>query len=134
MNQALSQFDYPQTVLGRFQYPHHVGSLPPETGVVRARAGSRERGASVELWLQAADSRIGRARFQAYGCPHFIAAAEMLCEWCEGRTLEELPKWSWQAIQSELAIPASKRGKLLILDSVLKTAIETLLSTQVPAS
>jgi len=129
----VTQFDYAPEVVQRFVNTLHAGSLDG-VNVVNAQAGSRESGASARLWLQVVNQRVKKAAFQGYECPHFIAAAESLAEWCEGRTVNELSLWSWQKVQQQLAIPTSKRGRLLILENALKKAIETLISTHNPSS
>jgi NifU-like protein involved in Fe-S cluster formation len=120
MSDVVSQFDYSSAVMLRFLNPQHAGDLASGANVLTAQAGSRERGASIRLYLQVKDKRVVQAKFVAYGCPHFIAAAEMLCEWCEGRAIDELPQWNWQSAQAELDTPASKRSKLLLLEDALR--------------
>ena len=83
--------------------PSHAGSLAGQVGVVSGQAGLRDRGASVRLWLQVLDQPVFKARFEVYGCPHLIAAAENLCAWCEGQVVGELKRWSWQTVATELA-------------------------------
>jgi len=123
MSDVTSQFDYLSMVMARFLKPCHAGSLALNSDTVSTQAGSRQHGASIRLWLQVSNRQIVRARFQAYGCPHFIAAAEMLCECVEGKSVDALQAWRWQVTESELAIPASKRRKLLLLEDVARQAI-----------
>ncbi|MES1195598.1 MAG: iron-sulfur cluster assembly scaffold protein [Steroidobacter sp.] len=125
-----AQFDYAPAVMMCFMHPRHAGSLKGEASTVSAQAGSRGQGASVRLWLRMTENKIAETSFQAYGCPHFIAAADMLCEWCRGRSLDELSDWSWRIVQDELAVPASKRGRLLLLENVLNDTINALRATQ----
>ncbi len=125
-----AQFQYAPAVMSRFSSPRHAGSLKDQINVVFAHAGSRDSGASIRLWLRIAKGKVVQGCFQAYGCPHFIAAADMLCEWCQGRNLDELPDWSWQLVQDELAVPPSKRGRLLVLENVLNDTINALRTTQ----
>lgn len=100
-----------------------------QPGTFTADAGSRNAGASVRLWVLPKEGRIERIRFEAYGCPHFIAAADAVAEWCEGRKFDDLQRWSWQPIQESLKVPAAKRGRLLILENALKKAYERHIST-----
>jgi len=122
MTEVVLQFDYSPAVMLRFMNPKHAGDLASQRAVLSAQTGSRERGASIRLCLQVKEGAVSRARFVAYGCPHFIAAAEMLCDWCEGRTISELLQWNWQLIQPELGVPTTKRSKLLLLEDVLRMA------------
>lgn len=115
--------EYNDNVVRLFRAPRHAGSLPPGDRVLEAAAGARAQGASVRLWLElTAEQRVKTARFQAYGCPHFIAATESLCAWAEGRTLNELNEWNWPELASSLDIPAGKRARLLVLEDAVRRA------------
>ena len=120
MNEVVSQFEYASGAISRFSNPNHAGSLNSQTDTASAQAGSRDRGASVRFWVQMHNGRIVKMRFQAYGCPHFIAAAQMLCEWAVGQSALELLQWHWQLVQGDLEIPAAKRGKLLLLEDAVR--------------
>jgi hypothetical protein len=37
----------------------------------------------------------------------------------EGRAVSELAQWRWRDVEMELAVPASKRARLLLLDEAL---------------
>ncbi len=87
--------------------------------VLSASAGSRERGASVTLFIEVRDARMQTIRFQAYGCPHFLAACESLAQWLEGRPVNELSHWRWREAEVELVVPATKRSRLLVLEEVV---------------
>jgi nitrogen fixation NifU-like protein len=117
----------------RFTNPSHAGVMSERVDVVRAMAGSRSSGASVCLSLKTNHGRVEQARFRAYGCPHFIAAADMLAEWCEARSVTELPQWQWQAVGQALEVPTSKRGRLLVLETALNSVINQLRTTQAAA-
>lgn len=71
-----------------------------------------------------ADGAIGAVRFQAYGCPHFIAAADWIAERLEGRPLEALGAPQIAAAQAELGVPIEKLGKLLILEDALAACLD----------
>jgi len=117
-----AEFDYSPRVQALFANLKHAGSLlvPTQVGeVLSASAGSREHGASVRLYLEVQDARVQTIRYQAYGCPHFLAACESLAQWLEGRALSELSQWRWRDVETELAVPASKRSRLLVLDEAL---------------
>lgn len=126
----VSQFEYSPEVLRRFSHPTFAGSLAQQPGAFAAEAGSRRAGASVRLWVLPNDGRAERVQFEAYGCPHFVAAADMLAEWCQGRKFNELDQWNWLTVQNTLQVPQSKRGRLLILENALKRVNEMHISTQ----
>lgn len=111
-----AEFDYSPRVRELFADLQHAGFL---TGGVSAQAGSPAEGAQVGVQLTLQDGRIATARYQVYGCPHLLAACEMLAHWLEGRPVNELSHWRWRDVESELQVPASKRARLLLLDDVL---------------
>ena len=117
---------YVPVVITQFMQPLHAGSLAGQAGVVSGQAGSRARGASVRLWLQVQGGHVRQARFEAYGCPHFLAAAECLATWCEGRQSDQLRDWPWQTLATELAVPAAKRARLLVLEDALRNVMQAL--------
>ena len=131
MTWEASQFDYPVAVTRRFNQPLHAGSLQHRNDAIIAQVGTRQRGASVRLWVVFHANRVSQVRFEVYGCPYFIAATEMLAEWSEGRTLDELSQWPWHSVQDELMMPASKRGTLLVLQKALSIVVIAYGTTQV---
>lgn len=95
-------------------------TAPTQMGtVLKATVGSREQGASVQFYLDVRDARVNAVRYQAYGCPHVLAASESLAQWLEGRALSELSQWRWRDVEAELVVPASKRSRLLLLDEIV---------------
>jgi nitrogen fixation protein NifU and related proteins len=114
-----TEFDYSPRVRELFANLKHAGSLTTGTTVSSAMVGSREQGASVQLFVDVRDARVLSVRYQAYGCPHFLAACESLAQWMDGRTVSELSQWRWRDVETELAVPAGKRSRLLLLDEVL---------------
>lgn len=118
-----AELDYNASVVRLFNQAPHVGSLAKLADAVSGQAGSRAQGASVRIWLQfRVDGCVSMARFQAYGCPHFLAAAETLCAWAEGRSRSELQDWNWREVASYLDVPPVKRARLLVLEDALRHA------------
>jgi nitrogen fixation protein NifU and related proteins len=68
--------------------------------------------------------RIEAVRFEAYGCPHCIAAGSWLTERLVGLTEPELRGWKWRAADDALKFPPEKRGRLLILEDAVKALSE----------
>jgi NifU-like protein involved in Fe-S cluster formation len=118
----LIESDYNANVARLFKNTRHAGTLVATKDVVNGQAGTRAQGASVRFWLCFQGERVQTARFQAYGCPHFIAAAENLCSWAEGRARVELQAWNWRESAAYLAVPPSKRARLLVLEDALHRA------------
>ena len=91
-------------------------------GLVTGRAGDREQGAAVELWLRVESGRIAAARFEAFGCPQLLAAASWLVEALPGFEQAQLAAWDWQDVARELQVPAAKYGRLLTLQDAVRDA------------
>ena len=115
------EFDYSSRVRELFANLEHAGLLDVGPAVVSAMAGSHEQGASVRLYIDVRAARVNIVKYQAYGCPHFLAACESLARWMEGRPITELSQWRWRDVEAELAIPAGKRSRLLLLEEALST-------------
>lgn len=99
-----------------------AGSLPEGRDVVTACAGDREQGAEVHLQFRVADGRIVEARFQAFGCPHFLATASWLTDRLRGVGPAELEAWDWREAATALEVPAAKYGRLLTLQDAVRAA------------
>ncbi len=63
-------------------------------------------------------------QFEAYGCPHCIAAASWTTERLAGSRIEALAQWDWHPVAQALEIPAEKRGRMLILQDAVKRLAE----------
>lgn len=100
--------------------PAHAGDLSPGPGsVAEGEAVAPERGAWVRFAVRVSEGIVREARFRAWGCPHVLAA----CELVAGR-LEGLPPGcpgsvSAAALARELAVPPEKMGRLLVIEDAL---------------
>jgi len=99
-----------------------AGDFAPASGVVTGRAGNREEGAEVVLELRLEGSRVGGARFRAYGCPHLIAAASWLTERLCGGSRTDVAGWDWREVAAALDVPPAKFGRLLVLQDAARAA------------
>lgn len=99
-----------------------AGSLSAGGDVVTACAGDREQGAEVCLQFRVADDRVVDARFQAFGCPHFVAAASWLTDRLRGAGPAQLAAWDWREAAAALEVPAAKYGRLLTLQDAVRAA------------
>ena len=65
--------------------------------MVRGRAGDREQGAAVQFAFRIEQDRVVEARFQAFGCPHLLAAASWVTEEAaRGLDRSQLAAWDWR--------------------------------------
>ncbi|AMN46767.1 hypothetical protein ACG33_06580 [Steroidobacter denitrificans] len=122
MNTGTGQDDgaYNAAVLDHFLHPRHAGSLAPGPDVIGAAAGSLTEGAKFAFNATLVHDRLGKLRFQAYGCPHCLAAASWLCEHLQAARIEQLDAWHWRDAAAALDIPAAKYGRLLILEDAIR--------------
>lgn len=112
--------EYSPIVVDHFRAPRNAGCLEAGEGVIKGVAGSVEQGTMFTLSARVAGNKIEAVRFEAYGCPHCIAAGSWLTERLVGLTEPELRQWRWRAADQALAFPAEKRGRLLILEDAVK--------------
>ena len=99
-----------------------AGRLAPAADVSVGRAGDREQGAEVALYFRVVSGRVTEARFQAFGCPHFVAAASWLTDHLVGAAREDLADWDWRDVAAALQVPAAKFGRLLTLQDAVRDA------------
>lgn len=111
---------YNALVVEHFERPRNLGRWAPAQDVVVGEAGRPAEGVRFVLSGKIADSRLREPRFEAYGCPHCIAAGSWLTQELEGATCEDLERWSWRQAAETLAVPAEKRGRLLILEDAVR--------------
>jgi len=99
------------------------GDLPDAPAVARGRAGDREQGAAVEFALRIERDRVAEARFQAFGCPHLLAAASWVAEAARGLDRNQLAAWDWQEAARVLEVPPAKFGRLLTLQDAIRAVV-----------
>jgi hypothetical protein len=99
-----------------------VEPAPPGLGLqVQGEAGRERRGTRVSFILGVQGNRIVWARYRAYGCPHTLA----VCEWLAGRLESEQGAALGTAADwaQALDVPASKLGRLLVVEDALQSAL-----------
>jgi NifU-like protein involved in Fe-S cluster formation len=116
--------DYTDLVVEHFHHPRNVGGLPDGSDIRRSHAGNRAAGAEVSFSVRIAGSAVAEVRFQAFGCPHFLAAASLATERLKGLPVAALADWTARDIGQELAVPVEKRGRLLILEDAVRAAAQ----------
>lgn len=114
------EFAYNPRVHELFADMRHAGGLTSTGKVYDAVVGSFAQGARINLQIELQGGAIQTVRYQAYGCPHFLAASESLARWLEGRAVSELPQWRWRDMETELQVPIAKRARLLLLEDALR--------------
>lgn len=113
---------YGPQVQRRLQDLAGLGAFAPAPEVATGRAGDREQGAEVVLQCRVAGGRAVELRFQAFGCPHLLAAASWLTDRLRGATAAEFEGWDWREAATALDVPPAKFGRLLTLQDAARAA------------
>lgn len=116
--------EYSASVVDHFEHPRNGGRFDTGEGVIRGAAGSIAQGTMFTLSARIARERIEAVRFEAYGCPHCIAAGSWLSERLVGLNREQLRTWRWRDADQALQFPLEKRGRLLILEDAVRALCE----------
>jgi NifU-like protein involved in Fe-S cluster formation len=73
----------------------------------------------VRFQLQVVDGIVAAVGFQAFGCPHTVAAASAVADWLEGRPVDAARELDVRAVCAELEVPVEKLGKLLRIEDAV---------------
>jgi NifU-like protein involved in Fe-S cluster formation len=112
--------EYSPAVVRHFDAPSRAGELPAAApGLVSGEAEDRILHVWVRFQLQLMDDVVRAVRFQAFGCPHTVAAANIVAEWLEGRSIAEARRVAVRELCAELEVPVEKLGKLLRIEDAL---------------
>ena len=116
--------EYSSEVQRRLGSATRSGLLPH--GSVRVASGQAED-KSLNVWVcfqvEISGKTVRSARFEAYGCPHFIAAADWMAERVEGGSTRALGEAHALAARAALDVPTEKLGKLLVLEDALAACL-----------
>lgn len=93
---------YRENILEHYKHPRHRGTLEhPDISYEDANPLCGDR---IRMDLKVKDGRIEQIRFSGVGCSISQAAASMLCEEVEGKTLEEAKQISRDDVLEMLGI------------------------------
>src|SRR6266550_3037869 len=90
---------YSNKVIGHYEHPRNVGSLPKE------------------------DPNVGTGLVGAPGCGSAIASSSLATEWLKGKTVEEALAIKNTDIVSELSLPPVKIHCSVLAEDAIKAAI-----------
>lgn len=117
---TVSSTDYSPLVRELFEHPRAAGALPDDDAqAVHGEAGTLASGTWVRLHLRIDRGRVTDARFQAYGCPHTLAAAAWLADHLPGRSIDDPLPEGVSGLGAILDVPTAKLGRLLIVEDAL---------------
>jgi len=119
-----TSLDYNSLVLDLFDRRPHAGKMADATDVFIGRAGEPGRGVDVQFWLKCAGGRIQATSFQAYGCPHSIAAASWWAQRVRGLKSSDAEQVGWREAEQVLGVPPEKRGRLLVVEDAMRMALK----------
>jgi NifU-like protein involved in Fe-S cluster formation len=109
--------EYSSEVVRRCDAPRRAGELPHATrGLLSGQAEDRALQVWVRFDLQVQDGIIQTVRFEAFGCPHTVAAADLTAERLEGQPVDALQRVDARALLAGLDVPVEKLGKLLRIE------------------
>lgn len=112
---------YNDEVRACFENPVHAGELEGDySRVLEADVRESRYGARLVLCAGLNDGKIAALRFRARGCPHLIAAAEIVCGRLEGSDPAQLAAISVVELMDRLAVPDSKTGRLLLVEDAAR--------------
>ncbi|MCS7128146.1 MAG: iron-sulfur cluster assembly scaffold protein [Sulfolobales archaeon] len=117
---------YGPKVLEIFRNPKNIGRMDDAT--VIESAGSPACGDMIRLYIKVRSEGdrdvVEKSSFESYGCAANIAAASILTELVNGRSLEEAWRISWKQISDELGgLPPIKYHCSILAVGALKRAI-----------
>ena len=112
--------EYSLAVQRHFAAPKKARELPAGSlGLVAGEAEDRTLHVWVRFQLQIVDGVVAAAGFQAFGCPHTVAAASAVADWLEGRAVDAARGLDVKKVCAELEVPVEKLGKLLRIEDAL---------------
>jgi NifU-like protein involved in Fe-S cluster formation len=111
----MSSDPYSSLVREFFAQPAHSGSLE---GAVEAYID--DQGLRIRLYALLENDQIRTLRFQAWACPHTIAAAEAFCAAYEGRPVADLLEFASSDLMKSLSVPIEKTGRILVLEDAVR--------------
>lgn len=111
---------YNVQVRRNFANPAHAGELQGQYALtLAADVSESDTGARVTLVAGVQAGVVAALAYRVWGCPHLIAALELVCTRLEGQSIGSLEKFKLTDISQELCIPVEKSGRILLLEDAL---------------
>ncbi len=90
--------------------------------VVSGEGGARRLGTQLRFVLCVDGEFVKAARFQAYGCPHTVAACQAIVTQLPGRSRTALLPGTPEQWRQAVGAPVEKLGRMLIIEDALRAA------------
>ena len=118
--------EYSPAVVRHFDAPNRARELPSGTpGLVSGEAEDRTLQVWIRFELALGEGIVRAAAFEAYGCPHTVAAASVVADWLEGRQVDAARELDVRALCVDLDVPVEKLGKLLRIEDAVAACWRT---------
>ena len=115
---------YSKRVLDLFRRLPGTAALPAGEGtVVAGEALALERGAWVRFEARIAGGRVADCVFQAWGCPHTLAAAAWTVQELRSHPVAGRESIDAVRLARELEVPAEKMGRMLVVEDALEALL-----------
>lgn len=112
---------YSQDVRARFANPVNASELKGAYAVtLTGEAGLTGEPFRVAFTAGIEQDRIREMCFRALGCPHIIAAADLLCSELQGQATGALTTVWANRLMQNLSIPEEKTGRIFLLEDAIK--------------
>jgi NifU-like protein involved in Fe-S cluster formation len=92
-------------------------------GLVAGEAEDRTLHVWVRFQLQIVEGIVAASGFQVFGCPHTVAAASVVADWLEGRSVGAARELDVKTVCAELEVPVEKLGKLLRIEDAVAACL-----------
>jgi NifU-like protein involved in Fe-S cluster formation len=96
------------------------------------RVAVEDQGVRISLSAEISAGEVQALRFQAWGCPHVIAAAEAFCAGYEGRPITDLLEFSASDLMQSLPVPIEKTGRILVIEDAVRSLGSTVRDASTP--
>ena len=113
---------YNVQVRRNFANPAHAGELPGQYALtLTADVSESDTGTRTRVTLVAGVQAgvVAALAYRVWGCPHLIAALELVCTGLEGLPIGSLKNFALADITQELCIPVEKSSRILLLEDAL---------------
>lgn len=128
----MNPFGYPEPVWRLFCETPRAGELEaPDLVVAATTPASRAR---LSLQVKMSGTRIGDARFQAYGCPATIAVGAFVAGQVVGRETRELAAIDAKSIKEALEIPDDRTHCALMGEDLVRSLLKQVDRARAPAA